>query len=255
MFSDDRFVQDRVVLVLAQSSAFAQALVERWQDLAPVPEFTVITSADGHNGNQYKACHLVIVEAAAIHSHRNLLQRLDAVGTPVICALPVAASRNAKVNSRGPEPIVFAPTSDQLRADFPRMITLNLVDRESGLDTLVTLATEVLKRIDAVLRAKKAESDAGSQSAQLALGKYVAESMHGFNNALTAVLGNAELLMLENSGLTPQMQEEIEAIHSNAIRLHEMMQRFSSLEAEIEAGRKQGKSAAAGSTQAYLSGT
>jgi hypothetical protein len=61
--------------------------------------------------------------------------------------------------------------------------------------------------------------------------------------------------MLENSGLTPQMQEEIEAIHSNAIRLHEMMQRFSSLEAEIEAGRKQGKSAAAGSTQAYLSGT
>src|SRR6185312_7521545 len=105
------------------------------------------------------------------------------------------------------------------RADFPRMVTLNLVDRESGLDTLVTLATEVLKRIDAVLRAKKAESDAGSQSAQLALGKYVAESMHGFNNALTAVLGNAELLMLETSGLTPQMQEEVEAIHSNAIRL------------------------------------
>ncbi len=257
MFSDDRFMQDRVVLVLAQSPAFAQALVARWQNISSAPAFTVITSADAtsHNGSQYKACHMVIVEAAAIHSHRNLLQRLDAVGTPVICALPIAASRNARSNSHGPEPIVFSPTADQLRADFPRMITLNLIDRESGLDTLVTLAIEVLKRIDAVLRAKKAESDAGSQSAQLALGKYVAESMHGFNNALTAVLGNAELLMLETSSLTPQMQEEIEAIHSNAIRLHEMMQRFSSLEAEIEAGRKHGKSAAAGGTQAYLSGT
>lgn len=257
MFSEDRYVKDRVVLVLAQSSAFAQALVTRWQDLAPAPAFTVVAAADGnsHNGSHYKACHLVVVEAAAIHSHRNLLQRLDAVGTPVICALPVATSRNVRTTPRGPEPIVFSPTADQLRADFPRMLTLNLVDRESGLDTLVTLAIEVLKRIEAVLRAKKAESDAGSQSAQLALGKYVAESMHGFNNALTAVLGNAELLMLETSGLTPQMQEEIEAIHSNAIRLHEMMQRFSSLEAEIEAGRKQGKSAAAGTTQAYLSGT
>ena len=115
---------------------------------------------------------------------------------------------------------------------------------------------EMLKRIAASLRAKKAESDAGAQSAQLALGKYVAESMHGFNNALTAVLGNAELLQLDAANLSPQMQEEIEAIHSNALRLHEMMQRFSSLEAEIEAGRKLGKSeVAAAAAQAYLSGT
>jgi signal transduction histidine kinase len=257
MLSDDRFVQDRLVLVLAQSSAFAQSLVARWQDLCTAPRFSIVTTAEGgsHNGSEYKACHLVIVEAAAVHSHRILLQRLDAVGTPVICALPVAGSRNSRAATRGPEPIVLSPTADQLRADFPRMLTLNLVERESGLDTLVTLAMEVLKRIEATLRAKKAESDAGSQSAQLALGKYVAESMHGFNNALTAVLGNAELLMLESSTLSSQMQEEVEAIHSNAIRLHEMMQRFSSLETEIEAGRKQGKSAAAGTSQAYLSGT
>src|SRR5437763_13755582 len=118
------------------------------------------------------------------------------------------------------------------------MVTLNLTDRDSGLDIVVIVVMEMLKRIAASLRAKKAEADTSSQSAQLALGKYVAESMHGFNNALTAVLGNAELLMLDASSFSPQIQEEIEAIHSNAIRLHEMMQRFSSLETEIEAGRK-----------------
>src|SRR5437763_13286460 len=136
------------------------------------------------------------------------------------------------------------------------MVTLNLTDRDSGLDIVVIVVMEMLKRIAASLRAKKAEADTGAQSAQLALGRYVAESMHGFNNALTAVLGNAELLQLDAAKLAPEMQEEIEAIHSNALRLHEMMQRFSSLEAEIDAGRKQGKSeAAAAAAQAYLSGT
>jgi len=251
MFSDDRSSEGRVVLILAHSPAFAQSLSARWQDLAPAPSFIALSAADA---GQYKACHMVIVEAAAVHSHRNVLQRLDSVGTPVLCAIPVS-SRNSNGKARAAEPIVLSPTAEQLRIDFPRMITLNLVDRDSGLDTLVTVAAEVLKRIEATLRARKAESDASAQSAELALGKYVAESMHGFNNALTAVLGNAELLMLDSGGLTPQMQEEIEAVHSNALRLHEMMQRFSSLEAEIEAGRKRGKSEAAAASQAYLSGT
>jgi len=254
MFSDDSFVGKQVVLIMAHSPAFAQSLVERWQNIAAAPTFTVMSPVD-HSQNGHKACHMVIVEGAAVHSHRSMLQRLDTVGTPLLCALPLTSFSNGRRNGATPEPIVLSPTTEQLRIDFPRMVTLNLTDRDSGLDIVITVAMEMLKRIDASLRAKKAEAATGAQSAQLALGRYVAESMHGFNNALTAVLGNAELLQLDASKLSPEMQEEVEAIHSNALRLHEMMQRFSSLEAEMDAGRKQGKSEAAAAAQAYLSGT
>ncbi len=244
MFSDDKFTAGQSVLIVAQSPAFAQALVERWQRTAASPSFTVLAAGDhsGQNGGHHNAYHLVIVEGAALQSLRG--------------ALPLSVTPDPRRGKSSPEPIFAAPSPDQTRADFPRMLTLSLSDRDSGLDTLVTVAMEVLKRVDASLRLKKAESEAGAQSAQLALGKYVAESIHGFNNALTAVLGNAELLMLDSAALSPDMREEIEAIHSNAIRLHEMMQRFSSLESEFQAGRKQGKSeAAAAGSQAYLSGT
>lgn len=253
MFSDDRFMTAQSVLIVAQSAAFAQALIDHWQKSSATPAFTVLTQGEqtGQSGAHHNAYHLVIVEGAALLPDRSMLQRLYAVGTPMICALP--ASRGNRDKSS--EPIVMSLTAEQLRADFPRMITLNLADRDSGLEIVATVAAEVLKRIEATLRLKKAEAESGAQSAQLALGKYVAESMHGFNNALTAVIGNAELLMLDSASLSPEMQEEIEAVHTNALRLHEIMQRFSSLEAEIEAGRKQGKSAAAGTTQAYLSGT
>ena len=258
MFSDDHSAANQSVLIVAQSPAFAQALVKRWQQTAASPSFTVLAAGDhsGQNGTHPNAYHLVIVEGAALQSLRSMLQRLHVVGTPMLCALPLSAVPDSRRRKNDPEPISAAPSPEQTRADFPRMLTLRLSDRDSGLDTLVTVAVEVLKRVDAHLRLKKAESEAGAQSAQLALGKYVAESIHGFNNALTAVLGNAELLMLDSGTLSPDMQEEIEAIHSNAIRLHEMMQRFSSLESEFQANRKQGKSeAATAGSQAYLSGT
>jgi signal transduction histidine kinase len=256
MFTDDSFIAGQAVLIVAHSHAFAQALIDRWQRSATSPSFSVLSAGEqSQNGSPHKPCHLVIVEGAALHLYRTMLQRLDIVGTPLICALPLSPAKNDRHNGRAAEPVVLSPSAETLKKDHPRMITLDLADRDSGLDIVITVATEVLKRLDAVLRARKADAENNGQSAQSALGKYVADSMHGFNNALTAVLGNAELLMLDVTTFSPQIQEEIEAIHSNALRLHEMMQRFSSLEAEIEAGRKPGKSEAAAASQAYLSGT
>ena len=254
MFADERDRTGQAVLIVAQSTAFAQALMDHWQRSSASPSFTVLVHGEhtGQSAAHHNAYHLVIIEGAALMPNRSMLQRLYAVGTPMICALPASPADRRGGTS---EPIVMSPTAQQLRADFPRLITLNLADSDSGLEIVATVAAEVLKRIEVTLRLKKVESESGAQSAQMALGKYVAESMHGFNNALTAVIGNAELLMLDSASLSPEMQEEIEAVHSNALRLHEIMQRFSSLDAEIEAGRKQGKSAAAGTSQAYLSGT
>ncbi len=58
------------------------------------------------------------------------------------------------------------------------------------------------------------------------------------NDALTSVLGNADLLLLEPGQASGESREQIEAIHTMALRLNEIMQRFSSLASEMRAGEK-----------------
>ena len=59
------------------------------------------------------------------------------------------------------------------------------------------------------------------------------------NNALTSVLGNADLLLLEPGRASAESREQIQAIHTMALRLNEIMQRFSSLASEMQAGEKE----------------
>jgi hypothetical protein len=56
---------------------------------------------------------------------------------------------------------------------------------------------------------------------------------HSMNNALTSMLGNAELLLLEPGQLSTQSLAQIKTIHSMAMRIHEIMSRFSSLATEM----------------------
>jgi hypothetical protein len=53
------------------------------------------------------------------------------------------------------------------------------------------------------------------------------------------VLGNADLLMLDSGELAPESREQIRTIHTMALRLHQVMQRFSSLAAEMRAGENE----------------
>jgi hypothetical protein len=63
------------------------------------------------------------------------------------------------------------------------------------------------------------------------------------NNALTTVLGNAELLVLE-PGLPATVLAEADTIRNMALRLNEIFQRFSSIEKELSvAVRESGKKA------------
>jgi hypothetical protein len=59
------------------------------------------------------------------------------------------------------------------------------------------------------------------------------------NNALTSLLGNAELLLLEPGGLSAQSLAQIKTIHTMALRINEVMQRFSSLASELREGETQ----------------
>jgi signal transduction histidine kinase len=56
---------------------------------------------------------------------------------------------------------------------------------------------------------------------------------HNVNNALTSILGNAELLLLEPGQLSAQSLHQVKTVHSMTLRIHEIMQRFSSLASEM----------------------
>ena len=65
------------------------------------------------------------------------------------------------------------------------------------------------------------------------LGQYVIEMRHSLNNALTSVLGNSELLLLEPGAFSAGVRSQIDTIRNMALRMHEVLQRFSSLEKEL----------------------
>jgi signal transduction histidine kinase len=70
---------------------------------------------------------------------------------------------------------------------------------------------------------------------QAALGRYTVDMRHNLNNALTSVLGNAELLMLDDQTLGRQACLQVETIRTMALRIHEFLQRFTSIENEMNA--------------------
>src|SRR4029077_16850631 len=87
---------------------------------------------------------------------------------------------------------------------------------------------------------------------QATLGRYMLEMRHNMNNALTSVLGNSDLLLLEPGSQSAQTRAQIETIRNMTLRIHEIMQRFSSLEKEMnvvaqQAGQDAYKSYAAAS--------
>jgi hypothetical protein len=60
------------------------------------------------------------------------------------------------------------------------------------------------------------------------------EARHNLNNALTSVLGNSDLLMMEAESLDPNLRSQVETIRNMAMRMNEIMQRFSSLQKEMQ---------------------
>jgi signal transduction histidine kinase len=108
-------------------------------------------------------------------------------------------------------------------------------------DTLVSLAVETLRRIDAVKRAERAEQLNLVLKRNATLGQYVIDMRHSLNNALTSVLGNAELLLLEPGAFSAAVRSQLDTIRHMSLRMHEVLQRFSSLEKELSFAERQGR--------------
>jgi signal transduction histidine kinase len=226
-------VNEQAVLLITDDAQFSRDIVGRWQMERAVPVFTLVSS-NVWNASHSAPCDLAIVGGIRDGQLSVVLREMESLAIPTIC---VAEEFGLHL----------------LRSEFARVLAIR--QHEAWLDSVVVLSGEVLRRVEATARAKRAEAAAHASTCNAALGKYMLDARHGFNNALTSVLGNAELLLLEPAALPERMREQIDTIHNMALRLHEMMQRFSSLESEMYFTERESQSENKGAPQAYLSGT
>ena len=217
------------VLIISDEVDFSRRITARWQMERNVPTFTLLS------GELWPRFAVDVFDVAIVGQLRRdllsvVLEPLHSTSQPVFCVCHDAA------------------TAQLVRDRWPRISILR--PSEHWLETLVIAAGEALHRSRAESRARAAELARVSLERQAMLGRYMLEMRHNLNNALTSVLGNSDLLLLEPGSLSAQTRSQIETIRNMSLRIHEIMQRFSSLEKELsvvaqQAVQDSGKSYAA----------
>jgi signal transduction histidine kinase len=217
------------VLIVSDDTEFARTVAARWQAERRVPEITLTTS-DVWQSSAAEGYNLVIVGPVRDNKISAILSALNAIPT----AATIYVSTEAK-------------NVLQLAAEHPHVL---IIPREDGwIGTLILVAGEALRRAAATTRAQRAERISAEAQRNAALGRYMLDMRPSVNNALTSVLGNADLLLLEPGQIHPDAREQIRTIHTMALRLHEIMQRFSSVAAEMRAGEKESQAETSNASQ------
>jgi signal transduction histidine kinase len=201
------------VVILTDETEFARLLTACWQTERQAPGVTVLNS-DLWREQEAPAHDLIVVGPLGEGKLTGVLGSLDPSTAVILCA--PADSREF----------------GQLRAKYPRLVHVPL--REDWTQTLLLVAGESLRRAEALRIARQAERSAAKNENHATLGRYMLDMKHSVNNALTSMLGNAELLLLEPGQLSSQSLAQIKTIHSMALRINEIMQRFSTLASEMQ---------------------
>jgi hypothetical protein len=238
------------VLILASDPAFSREVTSNWpQDPAPhshgpefAPEFIVLDEGFSRDlkGSHYD---LAIADASSVEKNKDGRQdkndkddRNDRNDRNKALKQFLAAAG---------KPAIIVHSDPTL--DFYKLHGAVLeLRREPGLWPAIAglVGREILRRRQAESCAREAEKICAAAQAEATLGRYMVEMRTNVNNALTTVLGNAELLVLE-PGLPATVLAQADTIRNMALRLHEVFQRFSSIEKELSvAARESNKKAA-----------
>jgi signal transduction histidine kinase len=216
----DRQIQNRegclvegpTVLIISDEVDFSRRIAARWQLQRNAPAFTVL------GGDLWPRFAADVFDVAIVGELRRellsvVLEPLHSTGQPIFCVCQ------------------DGPTAQLVHERWPRISVLRRT--EHWLEALVLAGSEAVHRSRAESRARAAESSCAALDRQAMLGRYILDMRHDLNNALTSVLGNSDLLLLEPGSFSAQTRAQIETIRNMALRIHEIMQRFSSLEKEM----------------------
>lgn len=207
------------VLIVSDEVEFADAIRSHWQAAGNATSFVGKTSGEcGHD-------HFDLAIAGGLQKPAGVLEALRGTGKPVIHV-------------------------SRLNGGTPKLAgVVSLPEVPGWTELLAIVVREVLDRERAAAELSRALEANSQLQHQATLGKYMIETRHNLNNALTSILGNCDLILLDEEQLPGTVKNQVETIRNMGMRLNEIMQRFSSLQKEmqlVEQQSRQAKSAAPG---------
>ncbi len=212
----DKNVDPSTILIVSDDPAFSSAITAHWQSERHVPAFTLV-SGDLCRGLDPDSFQLALIGDLRPDVLASVLKEIEVTGNPAVL-----------ISTKGRA--ALAPYKDRV-----------IVVRQDGewLETLVLVSNEILRRFhmgNTIRALKQANS---TLERQATLGHYMLDMRHNLNNALTSVLGNAELLLLEPGSVSAEARGQLETIRNMSLRINEVLQRFSSLEKELKVIERQ----------------
>lgn len=202
------------VVIISDEPELSASLTRRWLAERTVPSFTLMESsaAGSISDAEFDLAIVGGLTAIALDSVLNILKKAR---SPVIQILRSASSASREA--------IIIP------------------EAQGWQDLVVTLAVQIFESVRAQQELARLSEKVMVLEHQATLGRYIVDVRHSLNNALTSILGNSDLLLLEPATLEPAQRTQIETIRNVAMRMNEIMQRFSSLQKEmqlVEQGRK-----------------
>lgn len=210
------------VLIATSDSDFAAMVMSRWQAEREVPSFVLVSqelwnillTSELSGVARTAGYDLMILGPLPNAKSGECLRHLDGLNVP---AIHVTRDSDLWRNRRNASP------------------NLILIPEQDGwLDAVVLISGEVLRRVAALRAMCDAERSAALVARPAALGRFMLEARHSISNALTSILGNAELLLSETEQPHSPASSCAETIQAMALRLDGIMRRFSSLSSELE---------------------
>jgi signal transduction histidine kinase len=203
-----KFVEQSKILIVSDDPEFVNLLVRGWQRLEYSPEFTVCK-----RGSAEPAGGAVMVADG--------LEALAGMQGEVLQAIVVTSCD---------EPLP--------EAGFLGRPVVRIRRSEGWAEYAAALVQETMLRMEALRQVVETEGRLRELEHFAALGRFISEARHGLGNALTSVMGNSELLLLDPRWeRCSDVRGQLETIHAMSLRMLMTLQDLSSLEVEMRKKR------------------
>lgn len=209
------------ILIISDESEFTSSIISSWRAEENTPAFVLKTSEECNQE------HFDLAIVGGLHDPaQSILKAVRGAEKPVIHV-------------------------SRMNGSTPKLAcVVSLPEVPGWPELLITLATQILERERAAAEVSRLLEANAQLECQALLGRYMIETRHNLNNALTSILGNCDLMLLDQDEMSSAAKVQVETVRNMGMRVNEIMQRFSSLQKEMQLVEQQkkasSKSAAAG---------